>query len=87
MSYGKKKDWVFLTVNVDPDVKKMLTEYAEKKGVSRSEAANDIMKERVCSQINRVARAIGKNEKGIDPYSLTIREVLDRFSYNRVKKG
>jgi metal-responsive CopG/Arc/MetJ family transcriptional regulator len=78
---------VLMSINFDPDVKKMLDDYATKACVSRSQAVNDIIKIAIRNQINIVARAIGKNEKGIDPYSLTIREVLDRFSEKRVKKG
>jgi hypothetical protein len=75
-----KKDRVIMSINVDPKVRKMLDQYALKVGVSRSQAANDLMKQAIRSKINIVARAIGKNEEGVDPYSLTIREILDRFS-------
>jgi hypothetical protein len=38
------------------------------------------MKESIRAQIHILADSIGNTEEKVDPYSLTIREVLDRFS-------
>jgi hypothetical protein len=80
MGIEMKKEKVIMSFNLEPRVLKMLDQYAEKVGLSRSQAANDLMKESIRAQIHILADSIGNTEEKVDPYSLTIREVLDRFS-------
>ena len=75
-----EKAKVITSFTLEPRVVKMLDQYAEKVGLSRSQAANDLMKESIRTQIKLIANSIGNTEEKVDPYSLTIREVLERFS-------